>query len=35
VIIAGLYGGITVTRRILLFQALPAAVALALVLLAR
>ncbi|MCW2633159.1 MAG: hypothetical protein JWR88_2121 [Pseudonocardia sp.] len=35
VIIAGIYGALTVTRRILLFQALPAAVALALVLLAR
>lgn len=35
VIIAGLYGGFTVNRRILLIQALPAAVALLLVLLAR
>lgn len=34
VIVAGLYGGFTVTRRILAFQALPAAVALVLVLLA-
>jgi len=32
VIVAGLYGGFTVTRRILLFQALPAAIGLVLVL---
>jgi putative membrane protein len=34
VIVAGLYGGFTVTRRILAFQALPGALALVLVLLA-
>lgn len=34
VIVAGLYGAATVTRRILLFQALPAALALVFVLLA-
>lgn len=34
VIVAGLYGGFTVTKRILLFQALPAAIGLVLVLLA-
>ncbi len=34
VIIAGIYGGLTVTRRIVVFQALPAAVALVLVFLA-
>lgn len=33
VIVAGIYGAVTVSRRILLVQALPAAVALALVLL--
>lgn len=35
VILAGLYGGFTVSRRILLVQALPAALALAAVVLAR
>ena len=35
VLLAGLYGGFTASRRILVFQALPAAVALALVVLAR
>ena len=35
VLVAGLYGGATVSRKILLVQALPAAVALALTLLAR
>ncbi|MFD1151002.1 DUF1304 domain-containing protein [Saccharothrix hoggarensis] len=35
VIVAGLYGAATVSRRILVVQAVPAAVALALVLLAR
>ncbi len=35
VIIAGIYGGLTVSRRILVVQALPAALALAAVLLAR
>ena len=35
VILAGLYGGVTVSRRILLVQALPAALALVAVLLAR
>ena len=35
VIVAGLYGGLTVSRRILVVQALPAAVGLAAVLLAR
>jgi putative membrane protein len=35
VLIAGLYGGLTVKRSILVLQALPAALALALVLLAR
>ncbi len=35
VIVAGLYGGVTVSRRILVVQALPAALALAAVLLAR
>ena len=35
VIIAGVYGAVTVNRRILMVQALPAAIALALVLLAR
>lgn len=35
VIVAGIYGGVTVSRRILLVQALPAALALAAVLLAR
>ena len=35
VLVAGLYGGATVSRTILLVQALPAAVALALVLLAQ
>ncbi|HEV2087484.1 MAG TPA: DUF1304 domain-containing protein [Cryptosporangiaceae bacterium] len=35
VLLAGLYGGFTVSRRILVVQALPAAVALALVLAAR
>jgi len=35
VIVAGIYGAATVSRRILLVQALPAAVALTLVLLAR
>lgn len=35
VILAGLYGGLTVSRRILLVQALPAALALVAVLLAR
>jgi len=34
VIVGGLYGGFTVNRRILLFQALPAAIGLVLVLLA-
>lgn len=34
VIVAGLFGAVTVTRRILLFQALPAAAALVFVLLA-
>ena len=34
VIVAGLYGGLTVSRRILLVQALPAALALVAVLLA-
>lgn len=34
VIVAGVYGGVTVNRRILLFQALPAALALVFVLLA-
>jgi len=33
VIVAGLFGGLTVSRRVLLVQALPAAVALALVIL--
>ena len=32
VVVAGIYGGLTATRRILFFQALPAAVALALTL---
>ncbi len=35
VVTAGLYGGLTLSRRILVVQALPAAVALALVLLSR
>jgi putative membrane protein len=35
VIVAGLYGGMTVSRRILVVQALPAAIALVAVLLAR
>jgi putative membrane protein len=35
VIVAGVYGGLTVSRRILVVQALPAALALAAVLLAR
>ena len=35
VIVAGIYGGLTVSRRILVVQALPAALALAAVLLAR
>ncbi len=35
VIVAGLYGGLTVSRRILVVQALPAALGLAAVLLAR
>jgi len=35
VIVAGIYGGVTVSRRILIVQALPAALALAAVLLAR
>ena len=35
VIVAGLYGGLTVSRRILVVQALPAALALGAVLLAR
>ncbi len=35
VIVAGLYGGLTVSRRILVVQALPAALALVAVLLAR
>lgn len=35
VIVAGIYGGLTVSRRILIVQALPAALALAAVLLAR
>ena len=35
VIVAGLYGGLTVSRRILVVQALPAAVALVAVLIAR
>jgi putative membrane protein len=35
VIVAGVYGGLTVSRRILLVQALPAALALGAVLLAR
>ncbi len=35
IIVAGVYGALTVTRRILLFQALPAALALVFVLLAR
>lgn len=35
IVVAGVYGGITVTRRILLFQAAPAALALVFVLLAR
>ncbi len=35
VIVAGIYGGITVSRRILVVQALPAALALVAVLLAR
>jgi putative membrane protein len=34
IVVAGVYGAITVNRRILLFQALPAALALGLVLLA-
>ncbi len=35
VIVAGIYGGLTVSRRIIVVQAAPAAVALALVLLSR
>lgn len=35
VIVAGVFGGVTVKREILLFQAIPGAVALALVLLSR